>query len=179
MPTRSATLEIGDDSHNGWRVSGYDGSRFEKPVFVDSWPKIDRNFQGGRADQRLAADEFSLRFDSFLNIDKPGRYTFELSSDDGARLFLDGQLLINHWGHHGMSARTAAIQLSAGPHRLHIDYYELDGWAGIKLRYAPPGGELTADLPVRIVPVPSERIELFGVQTDRLGNRSAFAPVVR
>ncbi len=92
---------------------------------------------------------------------------------------IDGRLLINHWAHHGMSARTAIVRLSPGPHRLQIDYYELDGWAGIKLRYAPPGGELTTDLPVRIVPVPSARIELFGVQTDRLGNGSTFARVAR
>lgn len=160
---------------DGWLVTGYEGSRFEKRVYFDAWPVIDRNFQGGAPDPRLPGENFSYRFDAYFVAPEAGVYTFELSSDDGSRLYIDGELAINHWGHHGMSPRSAAWSLTAGVHQLHVDYYEEDGWAGVRLRYAPPGGELTERLPVRRVPPALDGVEFFGVQTDELGNRSAFA----
>ncbi|MBU0639666.1 MAG: hypothetical protein KKB50_12435 [Planctomycetes bacterium] len=176
----SGTVEfaLSDDLLAGWLVTGFEGSRFEKPVFVESWDKIDRNFQGGPADPRLPADEFSYRFEGLLMIDKAGPWTFELGSDDGSRLWLDDEPVINHWGHHGFTTRTASVELAPGPHRARVDYYELDGWAGITLRAAPHGEGLSAALPIRGAPLPLDDIQLFGLQTDRLGNRSDFsAPV--
>lgn len=166
-------------SLEGWVVTGFEGSRFEKRVYVDAWPAIDRNFKGGAPDPRLPGENFSYRFDGHLEAATAGVYTFELSSDDGSRLYVDGELAINHWGHHGMSPRSAALTLAPGPHELRVDYYEEDGWAGVRLRYAPPGGSLTERIPVRRAPAARDAIELFGVQTDALGNRSVFAAVPR
>ena len=159
----------------GWVVTGYRGSRFEEPVFVEGWDRIDKNFEGGPPDDRLPPDHFSYRLEGYLPIDTPDRYTFELWSDDGARLWIDDQIAVNHWGHHGLSAKSGTLALDPGVHRLRIDYYELDGWAGLKLCGAGSSGKLTVDLPVRRLPVAIEQVELFGVQTDRLGNRSGFS----
>ncbi|MGD8453138.1 MAG: PA14 domain-containing protein [Phycisphaerae bacterium] len=158
----------------GWVVTGYRGSAFEEPLFIESWEKIDRQFEGGPADPRLPPDEFSYRFDGLLPVEVAGPYTFELTSDDGSRLYIDDELVVDHWGHHGLEPRTATVKLDAGLHRVHIDYYELDGWAGIRLRAAGPDGVLTYDLPVRRLPRGIGEIQLFGVQTDRFGNRSTF-----
>jgi hypothetical protein len=166
-------LTLGDDLA-GWTVTGFEGSRFAHQVFVGTWDKIDRNFEGGPADPRLPADEFALRFEGLLKIDRPGGYTFELSSDDGSRLWIDGELAVNNWGHHGLSARSATVPLDSGLHAARIDYYEEDGWAGVKFRYAPQGGALSPNVPIRRAPLPVKELEFFGVQTDRLGNRSAF-----
>ncbi len=168
-------LPLDESLAASWRVTAYEGSRFEKQVYVDAWPKIDRNFQGGRPDDRLGGDDFSMTFDGYLMVEAAGVYRFELESDDGSRLYVNGELLINNWGHHGMTPRSASIKLDPGPNRLHIDYYELDGWAGVRLRYAPPGGEWTTDLPVRGVPKKLDEIELFARQIDPLGNTSGFA----
>lgn len=97
-------LVLGDKELTGWTVTGFDGSRFERPVFVESWPKIDKFFQGGSADERLPADAFSYRCQGLLKVETPGTYTFELNTDDGSRLYIDGEVVLDHWGHHGMSA---------------------------------------------------------------------------
>ncbi|MCH8806658.1 MAG: hypothetical protein IH986_11285 [Planctomycetes bacterium] len=172
-----AGLAIEQALLKGWLVTAFEGSRFEKRMFTESWQTIDRNFKGKRPDPRLPADGFSYRFEGWLVIDAPGRYTLELASDDGSRLWIDDELVINHWGHHGLSAKRTTVELAKGPHAIRMDYYELDGWAGIQLRGGPAGGELTFDLPIHRCPLPLDEITLFSRQTDRLGNRSAFAAV--
>ncbi len=157
----------------GWTVTAFDGSRFERRVFVDVWPKAERMFEMSAPDARLGADDFSLRLEGFLNVESPGLCAFELTSDDGGRLWIDGELVVNHWGHHGMSPRVGRIALSAGRHAVRVDYYEEDGWAGLKLRWRPPGAEWTSDLPVSRIPVDIGQVQWFGVQVDALGNRSA------
>jgi hypothetical protein len=175
----AATLKLDDGLLKGWTVTGFDGSRFQRQVYVEGWDKIDKSFEGGPPDKRMNWDFFSYRFAGLLKIDKPGRYTFELSSDDGSRLWIDGEIVVDHWGHHGESPKTGTAELTAGLHPVRIDYYEEDGWAGIHIRYAPPGGALTADVPVLRAPLPLAEVELAGVQVDPLGNRSAFSPAVK
>ncbi len=168
-------VDLGASVETGWVVTGYEGSRFERRVFVESWETIDRPFEGGRPDDRLPPDGFSYRFEGVLMMDAPGRYTFELGSDDGSRLYVDGEPAIDHWGHHGFSTRTATLSLDAGPHLLRIDYYEEDGWARVRFRGAPDGEELTANVPVRRMIPARHDVEWFAVQTDRAGNRSGFS----
>ncbi|MEW6251396.1 MAG: PA14 domain-containing protein [Planctomycetota bacterium] len=176
-----ARVPLGDPQLSGWVVTGYDGAQFERKVFVDSWPKIQGDFENRPPDPRLPSEFYSLKLASYLFIEpgQAGVHTFELSSDDGARLYIDDELVINHWGHHGLSPRAATLHLGPGPHPIRIDYYQEDGWAGLKLRHAPPGGELTFAMPVRRTPVPFADLDLFGVQTDPLGNRSSFSRPLR
>jgi len=161
----------------GWLVTGFEGSHFEKSMFVESWERVDRNWRGGQPDPRLPGDAFSYRLESILNVATAADWTFELTSDDGARLWIDGRLAINHWGHHGMSARRTTVKLAAGAHDVRIDYYELDGWAGLRLQGGPAGEPLRLTLPVRKVPVEFEVPEYFVRQRDDLGNVSRFGGV--
>ena len=61
------------------------------PETLDPWTALDSRF----------ADAFAARFTGFLRIATPGDYTLFLTSDDGARLWLDGQLIIDNDGLHG------------------------------------------------------------------------------
>ena len=169
------SFTVGDELTHGWVVTGYADSRFEKPVFVESWDKIDRNWKGGPADERLPADHFSYRLECYGSVSQPGRYTAHLSSDDGSRLWVDDELVIDHWGHHGMTTKSATLELSPRLRRLRADYYELDGWAGLRLSGAAVGYEPTTDLPLRRLPMELDEVGLFGVQTDQYGNRSGFS----
>lgn len=177
--TGRAAAALPDANLAGWVVAGFEGSRFERQVFVESWPSIDRVFRAGRPDPRLPPDNFSYRFEGLLVVDTAGPHTFELESDDGARLYVGGELAVDHWGHHGLSVRRGTVHLESGLHPLRIDYYEEDGWAGVKFRAAPPGAAPSAEVPVRRAPVSRGEIELFGVQIDRLGNRSGFGPPLK
>lgn len=86
-----------------------------------------------------SADKFALRFAGSIAVPKAGRYTFYIASDDGSRLYLDGKLLINNDGLHGMSEKKGTISLPAGPHDLMVTYFDNGGGDGLKVAWSGPG----------------------------------------
>ncbi|GIV88198.1 MAG: N-acetylmuramoyl-L-alanine amidase [Chloroflexus sp.] len=68
-----------------------------------------------------------------------GVYTFELSSDDGAWLWVNEQLVIANPGLHPFTTITGTITLPAGIHTLAIKYFEVEGEAAVGYRIKEPG----------------------------------------
>ncbi|MDA3963336.1 MAG: glycoside hydrolase family 9 protein [Planctomycetota bacterium] len=91
-------------------------------------------------DQRPADDNFALSFDGSLLAPADGVYQFTLSSDDGSRLFIDGELVINHDGLHGADSKTGSIGLAQGLHAISVDYFEKSGGQALTVQWTPPGG---------------------------------------
>ena len=60
-----------------------------------------------------------------------------LALDDGSRLYVDGRLLIDHDGPHGMAEKRGSIDLAAGLHPL-VTYYNGTGDSGLSLAYSGP-----------------------------------------
>jgi uncharacterized repeat protein (TIGR03806 family) len=84
-------------------------------------------------------DTFASRHRGILRIATAGTYTFHLSSDDGSRLLIDGALVINNDGLHGMREISRTLTLAAGDHDLRVEFFENLGGAGLQLRWTPPG----------------------------------------
>ncbi|HYD01122.1 MAG TPA: PA14 domain-containing protein, partial [Phycisphaerales bacterium] len=84
-----------------------------------------------------------------LTPPRTGYYTFRLTSDDGSRLTLDGALIIDHDGRHGVTARQSAPQaLRAGEaRRLRIEHFDSGGGRALKLEW-----RAAADEPFTVVP---------------------------
>lgn len=175
----TARIPATDALRAGWVVTAFHSAKFTDRAYVEGWPKIDRHFKGGAPDKRLGVDDFAYRFQGYLDVPNDGRFMFELNTDDGSRLFIDEELVLDHWGHHGMMPKTATTWLTAGLHPIRIDYYEEAGWAGVKFRGGAAGDELTYDLPVVRTPLPLGELDLFGVQIDVYGNRSGFSDLIR
>jgi hypothetical protein len=75
-----------------------------------------------------------------LDIAEPGEYHFRLTSDDGARLLIDGSSVVKHDGRHGVSAKTSdAVTLAAGLHTLAIDHFDAGGHIRLLLEWQRPG----------------------------------------
>lgn len=86
-------------------------------------------------------DNISARWTADLIIPTAGEWTFFTTSDDGSRLSLDGQVVVDNWGDHGMTEVSAARTLTAGPHALVIEFYQGGGGSGIVVHLAGPGVE--------------------------------------
>ncbi|MER7575890.1 ricin-type beta-trefoil lectin domain protein [Streptomyces sp. NPDC126514] len=74
-----------------------------------------------------------------LHAPANGTYAFRLTSDDGSRLYIDDQLVINHDGLHGAEPKDATVQLTQGAHALRIEHFERDGGQQLTLAWQPPG----------------------------------------
>jgi hypothetical protein len=86
-------------------------------------------------------DNFGLMMTSDLEIQQAGSYTFELFSNDGSRMYLDGKLLINNDGLHGFIGKTGKAKLTKGKHKITIEYFQAGGGRGLELFYEGPGVE--------------------------------------
>src|SRR5205814_598132 len=83
-------------------------------------------------------DNFSARWTGRFNF-AGGNATFTARADDGARLFLDGTLIIDGWKDQPATTYTATRTLTAGTHEVKVEYYERGGDAMIQASWAPTG----------------------------------------
>lgn len=75
-------------------------------------------------DKAPLKDYYGYEFNGYINIPEDGYYRFFLDSDDGAKLFLDGELFIN-LDVRSIRVKTGAnIGLAKGFHEIRILYYE-------------------------------------------------------
>jgi hypothetical protein len=83
---------------------------------------------------------FGIDYYGKFYVTKPGEYRFELSSDDGSRLEIDDQLLIDLDGVHAVIGLTARTTVSAGWHSIHVPYFQGPPTSlALVLRIEPPG----------------------------------------
>ena len=92
-------------------------------------------------------NDFALLATGYLFLEKDDNILLQLSSDDGSRLYLDGQRLIDHDGPHGMEPKEAEVALREGYHDLRIEYFQGSGGRGIQLKWARSG-----DPKMKIIP---------------------------
>jgi putative heme-binding domain-containing protein len=92
-------------------------------------------------------DGFAMKFSGTLSIMQPGKYTFHLTSDDGSRLYLDGQQLIDNDGLHGDVEKSAGVELSPGGHAIVVTYFDNGGGDALSLAWSGPGIQGKQPLP--------------------------------
>jgi cytochrome c551/c552 len=88
----------------------------------------------------LPEDDFALRFRGFLTVAAGGSHAFHLRSDDGSVLRIDGRVVVDNDGQHGMEERSGALVLDKGLHAFELTYFEHLGDAGLEVAWTPPGG---------------------------------------
>jgi len=85
------------------------------------------------------ADNFSVRWTGTLRVPQTGKYTFYLASDDGARLVIDDEMVIDAWYDRSGEESVGERDLTAGEHTLRCEYYERGGGAQCHLAWSGPG----------------------------------------
>jgi len=93
-------------------------------------------------------DDFQVRWTGEIYAPVSGNYNFRTHSDDGVRLFIDGELVIDQWHDFPPTSHYGSIELDAGQHSLVLEYYENGGGAECNLFWTPPGSEESLVPPV-------------------------------
>ncbi len=102
-------------------------------------PSIDFDWGTGSPDPAIGADNFSARWTGQILAQHSETYTFYTTTDDGVRLWIDGQLLIDKWVDQSSTTWSAALPLTAGErYNVTMEYYEHTGTALAKLEWSSP-----------------------------------------
>ncbi len=109
--------------------------RMDRNINVDStedaWPKTQ------------LVDRFYIRWTGVIRPPSAGKYTLYTESDDGSRVFVNGKLVVNNGGLHGMEEQSGQVELKAGDNEIKVEFFENDGGAGCKLFWSNADFEKT------------------------------------
>ncbi len=94
-------------------------------------PAVD--VHGGRT------DNFGLVFTGFIDLPRDGAWQFRITSDDGSRLVIDDEKLVDNDGLHGAVSRSGSRRLAAGLHAIRIEFFDRAYEEALKLHYSGPG----------------------------------------
>lgn len=94
-----------------------------------------RDVTGGFADG-VSADGFSARFEKYIDV-AAGTYRFNVTADDGVRVSVDGNLIINQWKDQANASYSADVVLTRGYHYVVVDYYDRAQLATLQLQWGP------------------------------------------
>ena len=109
-------------------------------IYTSSLNVPPQNFKAGFPGVTKRFDWFAIDYTGRFWIAKPGRYTFSLMSDDGAKLYIDDRTVIDNDGQHPPQEMTGMIDLTGGVHRIRVSYFQGPRFAiALVLKVAGPG----------------------------------------
>jgi hypothetical protein len=138
-----------------WTIRFYKWSKSSNPAEVHAAPdeaalqeifkgapltelKRDRlEFAGSSFDKVTGNDHFATVAEGMFEV-PPGDYTLELTTDDGARLWLDGKQIVDDaWKYQGPTLYSRDVKLGAGKHALKVEHFQIDGYGALKVNLRP------------------------------------------
>lgn len=86
----------------------------------------EQDFSAGFPGVTKQFEWFAIRFEVELYwpANLAGDYEFRLSSDDGAILLIDGEVVVDNDGQHGMETKTGKFNVEAGQREFEVSYYQ-------------------------------------------------------
>lgn len=124
---------------NGLTGEYFDRANFTRKKVTRTDASVNFNWVSGAPASGIGKDRFSIRWTGMVQPQYSETYRFYVLSDDGARLWVNGQLLVDHWTDHSPSERSGTISLVAGQkYDIKLEYYENTGAATVRLRWSSP-----------------------------------------
>jgi len=116
------------------------------PDFKALTPHREGDIQDGLVQLKLDdyKNEFGVVFTGKLEAPKKGSYRFNLASDDGSRLFVDGKKVVEHDGIHPSSdIKSGKVNLQPGLHEVRLEYFQAAGGAELYASWQGPDFDVT------------------------------------
>lgn len=131
------------------RFANWTGAYFNNPnlegtpVLWRNDTRINFNWRDGSPGPGVQADNFSVRWTGRFNFPE-GRYRFTARADDGIRVWIGNDRIINEWGPGGSGANFTHERDLRGDHDLRVEYYEGSGQANVSFAWSRVTGSRTA-----------------------------------
>jgi hypothetical protein len=130
------------DVSSGIQYKYYTGQWFDLPDFTKLTPERTGVAESFSLDDiENNKDHYALLMFTSIHVDEPGEYTFYVGSNDGSRLWVDNQKIIENGGQHGYKLMSGKIDLTKGTHSLMLEYFQAGGGQELKVFWKGPGFE--------------------------------------
>ena len=171
--TYTATYRVASGgTGNGLSVTYYDNSNFTGTTVTGVDPTVDFAWGGGSPSASIGNDTFSARWTGQVQPQFTGTYTFYTQSDDGVRLWVNGQQIINNWTGHAQTENSGTLALTAGQrYDIRMEYYENGGSAVARLLWS------SASVPKAVIPSARLYPSAAPATAIRINFQPAAAPV--
>ncbi|MEZ4453550.1 MAG: PA14 domain-containing protein [Nannocystaceae bacterium] len=142
-----------------WRAAYYASEHFEGEPVMHRYNDIDFRWGLEAPLDVIPGDWFSAYFDTCITVNEDADITFQIVSDDGARLYLDGKPIIDNWGRHAVISKGATTRVEAGIHHLKIEYFEHLTDAELHLMATFDPSEPPTQIPRSLLRYPESKID--------------------
>jgi len=138
---------VGGGGGTGLTGDYYDNIDFTAYTLSRTDATVNFDWGSGSPDPAIGVDTFSVQWTGQVQPMYSETYTFYTTSDDGIRLWVDDQLIIDNWTDHGPTENSGTIALSAGvKYDVAMDFYENGGGAVAELEWS------SASQPREVIP---------------------------
>jgi alpha-L-fucosidase len=131
------SLKAGN-SEAGIERSFYEGDWNSVPDFRNMEPLSSEIMNKIKDMEGNQQENYALLFRGFIRIPLTGVYSFSIGSDDGSLLLINGQLIADNDGLHGMQEKTGQCALSGGFHAIEVRFFEKTGSDELKVYIEGP-----------------------------------------
>jgi hypothetical protein len=125
----------------GWRAEALGGVVFAREGLDLAFGTSGPSQLAGAPEALVAAALPNERFGTLASAHvalPAGRWKVTVTSDDGVRVRLDGEVLLEDWTHHAPRTGAEVFELAeAREVELEVDHFELDGFAVLKVALEP------------------------------------------
>ncbi|MCA9438786.1 MAG: hypothetical protein KC978_23570, partial [Candidatus Omnitrophica bacterium] len=123
------------------RYGFYEGRWTQLPDFEELKPVSEGVTENVSLDVSPVEMSYGLRFEGYFKAPETGLYCFTLISNDGTRLFIDKELLIDHDVRHMAIPMGNLIPLEQGFHPIVVEYFQSAGRKHLEMFVEGPGLE--------------------------------------
>ncbi|MFC1500419.1 alpha-L-fucosidase [Candidatus Zixiibacteriota bacterium] len=134
-------------ARDGLTIDEYHGNWDALPDF-DALRRIRRGTSADVSlpDEPERVEYVGYRYSGYIGIPHDDVYLFTLVSDDGSRMLIDGEVVVDNDGLHGSQGLVGTVPLAAGAHEIVVEWFNKTGGAELALLFAP-AGEQAARVP--------------------------------
>ncbi|MBE8727300.1 family 20 glycosylhydrolase [Flavobacterium hungaricum] len=116
---------------NGLRYEYFTGKLFEQTQDLE----LAKPVNSGILEGKISAEKWKTKLERYIGlkltgyvyVPETGNYTFSTLSDDGSKLFIDDELIVDNDKIHWANEAYGAVKLEKGFHKIKISYFDLTG----------------------------------------------------
>ncbi|MGD8497208.1 MAG: glycoside hydrolase family 3 C-terminal domain-containing protein, partial [Gemmatimonadales bacterium] len=181
VPADRLSSAVDGESGEGLRGEYWSNPHFEgEPTILRRDPRVDFRWTLSSPGRGIPIDWYAARWTGTLTAGDSPVHRLGIEGDDGYRLWLDGELLVDDWEKRGSGTRVAAVDLAPGSaHEIRLEYFETTGNAKLRLVWdagADPEAAATAaiDSAVALARASDVAVVVAGIEEGEFRDRASL-----